>query len=62
MVTLKSLSIDENINVKDSAGETQKEVRSIIEKNRYSAVWGKGRVPVSPFQLDKERPRLLSLL
>lgn len=38
------------------------EVRSITEKNKRSAVWGKGRVPVSPFRSDKERPRLLSPL
>lgn len=47
----------------------QKEVKSILEKNKQSIVWGKGMkmertatVPVNPFQLDKERPHLLSPL
>lgn len=47
----------------------QKEVKSILEKSKWSTVWRKGMkmgrtatVPVNPFQLGKERPHLLSPL
>ena len=51
-----------NMHIKDCASNGSENVRSVVEKNKRSIVWGKGIVPVNPFQLDKGRPHLLSPL